>query len=547
MNAPALSLRRYRSPRTVIARFVTRRTARTATFWALGFGVYVASKAAGFAAAYPDAKARAAVATTLGNNVGLDAILGRPHDMSQLAGVTVWNTLGVMTLVGSIWAFLLATRLFRGEEENGRSELLLTGQTTMAQAAINTLAGIATTIGALFVVAAVAFVLVGQIHTVDFSVSAGIFFALSLSMGTLVFACVGALASQLMPTRTRAATTSAVVLGIFFLLRAAADTTNATWLANLTPFGWVDNLRPLYGSQPLWLAPLFGLAVVLSVVTVWLAARRDLGDSVFADKDSAAPRYGLLGSAFTSALRLTRAKTFGWMFGITLVAFAFGRLTQSVVSAFKVSATTEHIISKLAQSSQNETVTAFLGISFFLVMILMMSYTASAVGAIRDTEAQGYLDNLLVRAVGRSRWLGGRFLVVVLSVLLMGLLATLGVMMGLFGEHLGVSTRSLIEAGVNTLAAPLFTLGVGIGVFGYIPRLTTVLSYSVIGWSFLLQMISSGLNLNHWLLDTSVFYHVSLAPAANPRWGSAAILISVGFACALVGAWRFSRRDLQNE
>jgi len=547
MSIEAISLKRYRSPRTVIARFVTRRTAKSAAFWALGFGVYVASKAAGFAAAYPDAKARAAIASTFGNNVGLDAILGRPRDMSQLAGVTVWNTLGIMTLIGSIWALLLATRLFRGEEETGRSELLLTGQTTMKQAAINTLIGIAATIGTLFVVSATAFVLVGQIHTVDFSVSAGIFFALSLSMGTLVFACVGALASQLMPTRTRAATVSTVALGIFFLLRAAADTTSATWLANVTPFGWVDNLRPLYDSRPLWLVPLFGLALVLSIATVWLAARRDLGDSVFADKDSARPRYSLLGSAFTSALRLTRAKTFGWLLGTTFIAFAFGRLTQSAVTAFNASASSEHVIAKIAKSAQNETAVAFIGISFFLVMLLMMCYAASAVGAIRDTEAQGYVDNLLVRAVGRPRWLGGRFLLVILSLLLMGLLATLGVMLGVLGENLGVSNHSLIEAGMNTLAAPIFTLGVGIGAFGYIPRLTTVLSYSVVGWSFLLEMISSGLNLNHWLLDTSVFYHIGLAPATNPRWGSAVILIVLGCACALLGTWRFSKRDLQNE
>ena len=41
----------------------------------------------------------------------------------------------ILSVIGGVWALLTATRLLRGEEEEGRWELLLTGQTTRLRAA----------------------------------------------------------------------------------------------------------------------------------------------------------------------------------------------------------------------------------------------------------------------------------------------------------------------------------------------------------------------------------------------------------------------------
>jgi ABC-2 type transport system permease protein len=547
MSASAVTMKHYPKPQFVIGRFVARRTLRSATFYALVFGAYVASKAAGFAAAYPSAQARNAIAATFGNNVGLDALLGAPHNMNTITGFTVWNTLGVMTLVGSVWAFLLSTKIFRGEEEAGRTELLLVGQATAVRAAANTLVGLATSLLSLFVVSSLAFILVGRIHTVNFSASAAVFFALSACMGAATFAAVGAAASQLMPTRSRAATFSAGVLGVFFLLRAMADTTSAHWLLNLTPLGWIEKLQPLYGSQPLWLLPLFGFVVLLSAVALFITGHRDLGDSVFADKDVARPHFGLLNTPFGAAVRLTRAKTVGWLVSITLMALAFGLLTKSAAAAFGASERTLNVINRLTQSTQTAGATAFLGIMFFMLMLLIMSYAASAVGAIRETEAEGYVDNLLVRPVGRLQWLWGRVFLVVGCIVIAGLLGSLGAWVGTMGQHLGLSSRLLLEAGLNAMAPAICTLGIGIFGLGFLPRQTTLIAYSVIAWSFLIEMVSSGLNINHWILDTSVLHHVALVPAADPRWDSALILVALGGIATLLGAWRFHSRDLQNE
>lgn len=73
------------------------------------------------------------------------------------------------------------------------------------------------------------------------------------------------------------------------------------------------------------------------------------------------------------------------------------------------------------------------------------------------------------------------------------------------------------------------------------------MAYGIIAWSFLIDIVSSGINLNHYILDTSVLTHVNFAPASAPKWGTAVNLIIIGIVLALLGAWRFNNRDLASE
>lgn len=79
---------------------------------------------------------------------------------------------------------------------------------------------------------------------------------------------------------------------------------------------------------------------------------------------------------------------------------------------------------------------------------------------------------------------------------------------------------------------------------GIRPRWTSAVMYVVIGWSFLLEMIGPAINLNHWILDTSLLHHVAFSPAVDPRWSTAGILAGIGAAAAIIGAIVFNRRDL---
>lgn len=536
----------------VVRRFVTRRTLKSATLWAFIFGMYTASKTLGYAAAAPDAAARAKLVAAFTNNAGLNALLGVPHDITSMAGYTAWNTFSIVTIIGSIWAFLLATKYFRGEEEAGRSELVLASGTTPRWAAANTLFGLSASVVLQFTIVAVLYTAIGSIKTIGIGAQSAIFFALSISMGTIMFLAIGALASQLMPTRSRAASVAAVLFGVFYLVRAFGDASNARWLLNITPLGWIENLRPLTGSHVVWFLPILGLTAACAALAIFLAGRRDLGDSVFADRDTAKPRTALLNNVFGASFRLTRGATLGWLAAISLTALFYGVLTktaaQAIASLTDTSKGGGKIFGNLEQHhAQQNAEIAFVGVIFLILVPVVMCYAAAAVGRMRDEEAQGYVDNLLVRRVSRWRWLSERTLMAAVAVVTACLLSGLAVWAGEASQHAGVAMHSVMLAGLNMAGAVLFNLGVGVLAMGVVPRLTTVVAYSVVGWSFLMEILGSGLHLNHWLIDTSVLTHLSLAPSVSPDWTANTVLAGLGLLCFAVGGLVFNRRDLTSE
>ena len=89
----------------------------------------------------PRRRSREKVALTFGANAGLTALLGQGQQLATVAGFTAWRAMGVLVPVGAVWAMLAATRLTRGEEDAGRTELLLAGQTTRRRAAAQAIAG----------------------------------------------------------------------------------------------------------------------------------------------------------------------------------------------------------------------------------------------------------------------------------------------------------------------------------------------------------------------------------------------------------------------
>ena len=544
---PKTASKHFPWPGTITARFVFFQTLRGAVFLALIFAIFVGVKALGYVAAYPDAHSRAMIASSFSSDIGISAILGVANNIQTVSGFVAWNCTMVMIIIGSIWAMLLATQTFRGEEESGHWELLLAGQTTARQAAGNALLGLGGSLVALYIVMALAFIFIGHDNSVGFGAGAAAFFALAVVAGCAQFLAIGAVASQLMPTRSRASSLGLIIFVIAFFLRASADTTSALYLLNYSPLGWIEKLQPLGNTQPLWLIPIFALTTILCLIAIYLAGKRDLNGSFFADQDTAKPNYALLNSPIGSFIRLTWGNSLSWLLSIVAGTLFFSLLTKAATQALNTSTSAQHIFDKLANTAQNLGALAFLSIALFLMMIAIMCYAASAVGAIRADEADGFLDNLLVRPVSRVRWLVERVALIVVTTIVAGLLVGLSCWAGLHNQHdITISWHTLLIAGLNTIAPAVLILGIGILTLSIMPRLTAIVSYSFIGWTFLVEMLKSGVNLSKWVLDTSIIHFMNLAPATDPNWHNNFIMIALGLVLFAIGVGIFNSRDLAN-
>ena len=532
-----------RSPRTLIARVVGRRAVRWGALWGLVFGFYIAESAVGFTAVAGTAAARARLASTLGSDKGMAALLGPARHIDTVGGFTAWRSLGVLGLLGGIVGLLLGTRLLRGEEEAGRWEVLLTGQTTRRLAAGQALAGLGGGLLALFGVTAAVAVAGGGTATPQVPAAPMLGLALTAVSTVAVFVAVGVLAGQLSATRRQATTMSAALFGSSFLVRAAADSApGLRWARWATPLGWPSLFHALTGSRWPALLPAALTVVGLAAASLAVAGRRDLGAAALPNPDSAPARTGLLGGPARLAVRLTRGVAFGWVAGLVVTGAFLGLIAQSASQSVSGSSAVSGALARLG--AHRTGAESYLGLAFLIVTALVGLAASSVVSATREEEADGYLDNLLVGPVSRARWLVARIGVAAALAALCGLAAGLAGWAGAATQHTGIGLATMIGAGLNTVPPALLLVGVGTLAHGIVPRRTATAVYGLLGWAFLIQMIGSAVQLNRWLLDTSILHHVTPAPAASPNWTSAAVLAGVGLAAALAGLAAFRHRDL---
>ena len=540
------TLHRYRYARWELARVVARRAVHSAAVWGAVIALYTWASAAGFLKLAPTAAGREEFTRALSANAGLKALLGDAHQIGTIGGFVGWRVTGVMALVAAIWGLLVSVQAMRAEESAGRWELFLAGRTTARGAAARALVGLGGAVLVMFALAAAATVAVGRGADVGFSVGGSLLLVLGAVAGAAEFIAVGALASQLMPIRARATGSAAAVFGVAFLLRAIADVApRAHWLVYLSPLGWIEQLRALTDPQPIWLLPIAAFVAVLVVATIWLAGRRDLGLSTLADVDSGEPHVRMLGSHVRLAIRLARTSAVTWVAVTGSAALLYGSFARSAGDAFASSGAARHVVGGLAhQSGQSAGVRDFAAIFFLLVMLALMAYVATAAGAIREDEAEGYLDNLLVRRVRRGRWLAVRASIAGVVVVAAGLVSGAGFWLG-GARNNDLSLGELLLAGLNATAPAILLLGLAVFVIGFAPRWTGPVSFGVLAWSFLLDMLGSVVRLNHWVVDTSLLQHPALAPTVDPDWRVVATYAVLAIFLGLLGGVRFVHRDLQ--
>ena len=544
--APAsVAARPGRSAGTVVASLTARKAVRSGVVWGYVFGALIASSAVSYTRIYQTQAARDALAAAYGANKATSALFGPAPQLQTVAGFTAFKISMTLMLLGAVWGLLTSTRLLRGEEDGGRWELLLAGQTTRRRAAAQALAGLGAGAGVLWALTAILTVVAGLDPSVKIAAGRALYFALAMAATAVMFLAVGALASQLASTRRQAASYAAWFLGAGYAVRMIADAgVGLHGLIWASPLGWVEELRPFTAPQPLALLPVAAFTAALAIAAVWLAGARDVGAGIVGDRARRAPRLRLLSGPAGLAIRLVRPTAGAWWTAIALSALLFGLIARSAGETIDGSSAAG-VLAKLGASGTGTD--AVLGVCFLALAVLIAFAGAGQVNAARVEEASMRLDHLLAGPVSRSRWLGGRLLVALLVVLAGGVLAGVFGWLGAASQHAGTSLATLLEAGLNLVPPAIAIGGIGVLAFGVWPRRTSAVVYAVLTWSLLADIVGgfggSG-PASRWLLDTSVFHQMASAPAAPPNWAANAVMAAVGAACALLGAVAFSRRDL---
>ena len=178
----------------MITWLTARRAVRSGVIFGYIFGAAIASSAISYTRFYKTAAQRDALAAAYGSNQATSALFGPAPQLQTVAGFTVFKISMTLILLGAVWGLLTSTRLLRGEEDSGRWELLLAGQTTRRRAGVQALGGLGAGVVALWALTGLITVASGLDASVHIAAGPALYFALAMA-STAVKAAIGSRAS----------------------------------------------------------------------------------------------------------------------------------------------------------------------------------------------------------------------------------------------------------------------------------------------------------------------------------------------------------------
>lgn len=536
----------------VNARFVFRQMRRGIVLFAIAISLLATLQSVGLQVSMPNIEERKQLITALDANPTINLLYGETTLTYTPAGYMYYRSGVMCMLIASLWGLMFATRIFRGQEEDGRTELLLTGSTTHGRYTFETLLGIFSGIAVAFLLVLTAVSAIGSQDYVGLDLGESAYFTLAMVINVAFFAAVGALTSQLVETRRKAILFGAIPLAIFFVMRSIGNVADSLyWLKNYTPFGWVDQMHPIYNHQPIWILPFAITIPLLCILSIWLASNRDLGDSLLRAKEFAKPKLALLRSSLGMSFRMSRGVLFSWLAGTIAMGIMIASIAQTASDALKDSNDSEltRTIQALSQGGV-DIAESFVAVSGMFSALLIMAMLAWGIGSIRNEEAKQLLENLAVRNVSRSRWLFGRVLILTIASVVTCIITSIAVWYTARTQGIEIDFSTMVVDGLNILAPVGVFLGLGVAMFGVLPRIATWILYALLGWSFVAQMIAAIIKdqkTQDILNSTSILQPMSLVPVATVDWKQFWLLIVGALALLIIGFFAFSRRDLINE
>ena len=424
----------------------------------------------------------------------------------------------------AVWALLAATRITRGEEDAGRTELLLSGRLTIGDVAARSMLALAAE--SLVIASCVAAALLGT----GTDPAGALVYATGILGTALTFTAAGTLAAQVVSTRGTAAGSAGALLGVTLLLRMLSDGSDRlAWLAWLSPSGLTARTLPYAGNHLGPLAVLGAVAAVLAAATLVAAHRRDLGSGLVTVRVRRQPRTLLLGSPATFALRRALRSIAGWALGLGAYFLLVGALTGTILEFLRDNPRFAELAAQAGVGGL-DTAEGLAAVLFGVLAIPAGLYAATRIAAFAADETARRLTTLLALPLTRTRLAGAE--VAVIAVSMATLIAVAGVALA-FGSPL--DTGPALAGALNVVPVAALSLGAAVIALGWLPHRVAAIGALPVAGGFLLQVVAVSIDAPTWIRNLSPFAHLAPVPATPPTWTATAVLSVIAILATALG------------
>ncbi|WP_426561411.1 ABC transporter permease [Angustibacter sp. McL0619] len=463
---------------------------------------------------------------------GLVALYGPILDVHSKGELAMTKMTVVYAVLVALMLLFVVRRHTRMDEENGQAELL--GGTALRTtgplaAALTFGAGVSVALGLLAAA--------GNIAT-GLPVAGSLAFGACWAGTGLVATGLTALACQISPSaRTCAGIAVSAILGLF-VVRAVGDTTEASWLSWLSPFGWNTHLRA-FSETRWWVLLLYIASAAALAGAAWtLRLSRDLGGGLVAPRPGPATGSPRLADAIALSLRVHAPMLVGWTVGMAVLGLVFGAISPSF-DAFD-SPSIQQMLQRLGGAGAFRD--TLLGAVVSVVALIVTCFAIAVVNHGGSDEQDGRTEQILATATSRTRAFVATAIVAIGGAT--WLLAVVGVGLAIgVGNDTGHSFARLVASPLSQ--APAVWTVIALSLLCYALRSR----WAILGWGLLVVFATLGqigelLNLPDWTLQLSPFTHSPAMPLQPFELGPALALTGIA-AAVLVGAWlRFRGRDI---
>lgn len=535
------------SPLIALWHLGLRQTLKGAIIVGLLVGFMAVVQGLAFGSTYPDEKSRAAFAATMESAPALGILYGETKNLVSSAGYMVYRTVPIMALIVSIWALLTTTKLLRGQEEDGRWEVVTAGSVAPRRGSFMVFLGFLVSFIVAFLIASLAIIIAGSFAELRADASTCLLVTCAIFLPGLLFASIGVFASQLAVTRRRAMMYVLVPLLVFFGLRAIGNTVpDLYWLKDLSPFGWSDMINPVLDPQYIWILPLLTIAPLFVALGIYLVDRRDYGAGFIPEPTTSKSHFILLRSALTLGLRQNLVLYVSWGIATLAISILMASIMGVAAEAVAESPTLGAFIGRLGGSMSDMKI-AFLGAGMTFAVIVLLIMATSSIASIRKDEAKTYLDNLFTQPVRRSSWLAGRLIQILIAFTLISIACVFATWTVATIQGISLDLWNMLFVGITLTGTIIFLLGLGALLYGTLPRFAVIGMYAVIVWSFVVDLLGSAIDLHETITRSSLLHYVSLSPTKAPDWEIFTVLLVLGVAMAAIGITAFTKRDIVAE
>jgi ABC-2 type transport system permease protein len=361
---------------------------------------------------------------------------------------------------------------------------------------------------------------------------------------------VTAVTAQLATTARGARGLALGVLGAAFVLRAVGDagstTAGLSWLTWVSPLGWVESARAFGAAGERWWVLLLPLAASAALVAAAfaLAARRDLGAGLLADRPGRPAASGLLRGPFSLAWRVQRLMLAAWLAAFAFGFAACGAGARGAGSILGGNAVLRRYLLRVGY--QATVINAYLSALMLLAGLAAAVFATAAVLRLRAEETGGLAEPVLAAATGRTRWALSHISVAVggAALLLAGAGLAAGLGYGLLTGQVGTQVPDLIGAALARLPAVAVMAAVAVLLFGLLPWASAALAWTAVALVGVIAVFGPPLQWPGWLMDISPFTHVPRLPGAAVTAGPLLWLGGIALVAGAAGLIGLRRRDL---